>query len=67
MDGSTRSNSDQRVRPADVPKPRWHADALHVAQIDELVAALELVASEHGTTKKTLQRLQLEARKQVAA
>jgi hypothetical protein len=38
-----------------------------VAQIAELVAALELIADEHGRTNKTLQMLQLEARKQVVA
>ena len=38
-----------------------------VAQIDELVAALELIADEHGRANKTLQMLQLEAKKQVVA
>ena len=35
-----------------------------VAQIDELVAALDLIADENGRVNKTLQMLQLEARKQ---
>jgi hypothetical protein len=35
-----------------------------VAQIDELVAALDLVADENGKVNKTLQMLQLAARKQ---
>jgi hypothetical protein len=38
-----------------------------VAQIDELVATLDLIADEHGRTNKTLQMLQLEAKKQVVA
>ena len=38
-----------------------------VAQIDELVAALELITDEHGRANKTLQILQLEAKKQVVA
>jgi hypothetical protein len=38
-----------------------------VAQIDELVAALDLVADEHGRSNKTLQMLQLEATKRVVA
>jgi hypothetical protein len=38
-----------------------------VAQIDELVAALDLIADEHGRANKTLQMLQLEAKKQVVA
>jgi SLT domain-containing protein len=37
------------------------------AQIDELVAALELIADEHGRANKTLQILQSEAKKQVVA
>ena len=37
-----------------------------VAQIDELVTALELIADENGRVNKTLQMLRLEARKQVA-
>ncbi len=38
-----------------------------VAQIEELVAALDLIADEHGRTNKTLQMLQLEAKAQVVA
>ena len=38
-----------------------------VAQVDELVAALEFIADEHGRANKTLQMLQLEAKKQVVA
>jgi len=38
-----------------------------IAQIDELVAALEFIADEHGRANKTLQMLQLEAKKQVVA
>jgi hypothetical protein len=38
-----------------------------VAQIDELVAALELIADEQGRSNKTLQMLQLEATKRVVA
>ena len=34
-----------------------------VAQIDKLVAALELIAGEHGRPNKTLQMLQLAAKK----
>jgi hypothetical protein len=36
-----------------------------VAQINELVDALELVADEHGRVNKTLQMLQLEGKKRV--
>jgi hypothetical protein len=36
-------------------------------QIDELVTALDLIADEHGRGNKTLQMLQLEAKKQVVA
>jgi hypothetical protein len=38
-----------------------------VAQIDELVAALDLIADEQGRANKTLQMLQLKAKKQVVA
>jgi hypothetical protein len=38
-----------------------------VAQIEELVSALDLIADEYGRTNKTLQMLQLEAKKQVGA
>jgi hypothetical protein len=38
-----------------------------VVQIDELVTALDLIADEHGRGNKTLQMLQLEAKKQVVA
>jgi len=38
-----------------------------VAQIDELVAALELIADEPGRANKTRQMLQLEAKKQMVA
>jgi hypothetical protein len=38
-----------------------------VAQIEELVAALDLIADEHGRANKTLQMLQWEGRKQVVA
>lgn len=40
---------------------------MRVAQIDELDAALELIADEHGRANKTLQMVQLEAKKQVVA
>jgi hypothetical protein len=38
-----------------------------VAQIDELVTWLDLIADEHGTVNKTLEMLQLEARKPATA
>ena len=38
-----------------------------VGQIDELVAALELIAGEHGRANPTLPMLQVEAMKQVLA
>ena len=34
-----------------------------VAQTDELVAALELIADEHGSANQTLPMLQMEAMK----
>jgi len=40
-------------------------DHYSVAQINELVDALELVADEHGRVNKTLQMLQLEGKKRV--
>ena len=50
----------------------WHEHSImtrhySVAQIDELVGALELIADEHGRANKTLQMLQLEAKKQMVA
>ena len=38
-----------------------------VAQIDELVTALDLIADEYGRGIKSLEMLQLEARKRVVA
>jgi len=38
-----------------------------VAQIDALVAALELIADEHGRANQTLQMLQFGTKKQVVA
>ncbi len=50
----------------------WHLHATmtghySVAQIDELVASVDLIADENGRVNKTLQMLQLEARKQAVA
>jgi len=50
----------------------WHEQSsmtghYSVAQIDELVAALELIGDEHGRSNKTLQMLQLEPKKQMVA
>jgi hypothetical protein len=43
------------------------ARSLPPKQIDEVVAALDLIADEHARANKTLQMLQLEAKKQVVA
>jgi hypothetical protein len=66
-----------RVREANVRENTiadilWHENSsmtghYSVAQLDELVAALELIADEPGRANKTLQMLQLEAKKQVVA
>jgi hypothetical protein len=48
-------------------RAQQHDRHYSVAQIDELVAALDLIADEHGRANKTLQMLQLEAKKQVVA
>ncbi len=50
----------------------WHEHSgmtghYSVAQIDELVAALDLIADEHRRANKTLQMLQLKTKKQVVA
>ena len=42
----------------------WHE---HSSMIDELVAALALIADEPSRANKTRQTLQLEAKKQVVA
>ena len=60
------------VRENTIADVLWHEHSCmtghySVAQIDELVAALELTADEHGRANKTLQMLQLEAKKQVVA
>ena len=63
---------EANVRENTIADILWHEHSTmtqhySVAQIDELVAALELIADEHGRTNKTLQMLQLEAKKQAVA
>src|SRR5438105_3937331 len=63
---------EANVRENTVADILWHEHSsmtghYSVAQIDELVAALHLIADEHGRANKTLQMLQLEAKKQVVA
>ena len=63
---------EANVRDNTIADILWHEHSsmtghYSVAQIDELVAALELIADEPGSANKTLQVLQLEAKKQVVA
>ena len=63
---------EANVRESTVSDILWHQHRTmtghySVAQIEELVSALDLIADEHGRANKTLQMLQLEARKQVVA
>ena len=63
---------EANVRENTVADILWHEHSsmtghYSVAQIDELVAALDLIADEQGRANKTLQMLQLEAKKQVVA
>jgi integrase len=63
---------EANVRESTVADILWHEHRsitghYSVAQIDELVTALDLIADEHGRGNKTLQMLQLEAKKQVVA
>ena len=68
-----RRNATARgVRESTVADILWHEHRsitghYSVAQIDELVTALDFIADEHGRGNKTLQMLQLEAKKQVVA
>jgi integrase len=60
---------EMNVRENTIADILWHEHSsmtrhYSVAQIDELVAALDLVADENGKVNKTLQMLQLAARKQ---
>ena len=61
---------EANVRENTIADILWHehasmTDHYSVAQINELVDALELVADEHGRVNKTLQMLQLEGKKRV--
>jgi integrase len=63
---------EANVRENTIADILWHehrsmTEHYSVAQIDELVAALDLIADENGRTNKTLQMLRLEAKNQVAA
>jgi hypothetical protein len=63
---------EANVRENTIADILWHEHSsmtghYSVAQIDELVAALELIADEPGRANKTLQMLQLEAKEQVVA
>ena len=60
---------EMNVRENTIADILWHEHSsmtrhYSVAQIDELAAALDLVADENGKVNKTLQMLQLAARKQ---
>src|SRR4029434_6409965 len=63
---------EANVRENTIADILWHEHSsmtghYSVAQIDELVAALELIADQLGRANKTLQILQLGAKKQVVA
>ena len=63
---------EANVRESTVSDILWHQHRTmtghySVAQIEELVSALDVIADEHGRANKTLQMLQLEARKQGVA
>jgi len=63
---------EANVRENTIADILWHehrsmTSHYSVAQIDELVGSLELIADENGRVNKTLQMLQLEATKQAVA
>jgi len=72
VDGALRKATATNGRKNTIADIPWHEHSgmtrhYSVAQIDELVAALELIADEPGRANKTRQMLQLEAKKQVVA
>jgi integrase len=63
---------EMNVRENTIADLLWHQHVTmtrhySVAQIVELVAALDLIADENGRVNKTLQMLQLEAKRQAVA
>jgi len=63
---------EANVRESTVADILWHEHRsitghYSVAQIDELVTALDLISDEHGRGNKSLQMLQLEAKRRVVA